>query len=53
MYEGDNLLRFCFGGKDLSSVEVPAGYCLGRTAGKQVKVMMFRKNYQTPIILTV
>ena len=53
MYEGDNLLRFCFGGKDLNSVEVPAGYCLGRTVGKQLKVMVFRKNYQTPIILQV
>jgi|MudIll2142460700_1097286.scaffolds.fasta_scaffold11045_4 hypothetical protein len=51
MYEGERLLKFCFGGSDLNQIEVPAGYCLGRTAGKQLKVLVFRKDYPNPIIL--
>jgi len=50
-YVGDKLIRYCFGGSDLNTVEVPAGFSLGRAEGKQLKVMVFRKNYQEPIIL--
>ena len=51
MYDGGNLLRYCFGGKDLNIIEVPAGFSLGRTDGKQLKTAIFRKNYDNPIIV--
>jgi len=51
MYDGDRLIKYCFGGKDINRVEVPAGYCLGRAPEKQLKVLVFRKGFQEPIIL--
>ena len=50
-YAGDRLLKFCFGGSDISRVEVPAGYCLGRDAGKSIKALIFRNGEDSPIIL--
>jgi len=51
MFDGDNLIKYCFGGKDINQIEVPAGYSLGRAPDKQLKVLVFRKGYQDPIIL--
>ena len=42
---------FCFGGKDLGKVEVPAGYCLGREKGQPIKALILRKGQRTPILV--
>lgn len=51
MYDGSGLLKFCFGGKDIGKVEVPAGYCLGRELGNKLNALIVRKDDLQQIIV--
>ena len=53
MYDGNRLLRFCFGGKDIGNITVPSGYCLGRDADKALRALIIRKGVDEPIIVEV
>lgn len=52
MKEGDIKNKFCFGGKDIGKVEVPAGYCLGRNSiNDPIRALILRKGQHDPILI--
>ena len=51
-FDGDILMKFCFGGNCLPNNEVTAGYSLGRDKNKALKCLIISKNTETtPIII--
>ena len=51
IYEGDGLMKYCFGGNNLDKVDYPAGYCLGRKKDGILTSLVIRKNNPVPIII--
>lgn len=50
-FDMPNNLQICFGGKRLDKIEYPAGYCLGREIGMPMRVLIFRKDQDRPILI--
>lgn len=51
-FDGDNPVKYCFGGEDIGKITVPAGFCLGRGQDKPLRALIVRKGKEdSPIII--